>query len=534
MARRRGPDGKFAKAPANLGEQTAAQQPDAYGGGAWGGGFGTGYPGSIQNMGLPMGMFPMGGTFGNPMGFPGWGSRYFGNPQTYRFMLAHPTLQLVKSIRTGIIYASIWEYEKIDKSLPDSVLKLVTDQLNALRNLLLSEGMSRAHDYGWCCGEMIWDYIDATHVLRIKPLLQDVSRLVQDENGNVISVKNTGQYGITPQLPKEITMPYKAWTYAYQGEAGYHYGRSWLENQRVYAWPMWMDGAQQLQRLGVKISGVVTLATTPSGTFLGPVDPATGKAKLVTYQEQALKVIKALAEGAPGAWIPGLNIQPDSRGGIDALKLMVQLVNKSQIDFKVLDFGSVTPAITGILEKMKHAEVLMFAGGLRSSRTGLEGQHGTKEEAGVHTDTGTLNASADDINFAEEGVQPLADAIVALNARPSPGGIRVKPVSLVDRQQATTKAVLLSLINDKNISWETGMALDMDYLIKQAGMRLRKPFEYSRLEKVATNEAEPEPAPVPGTNGNGQSQPGKANKGGVMPQYQKKSPNPQGGRPPLE
>jgi len=78
------------------------------------------------------------------------------------------------------------------------------------------------------------------------------------------------------------------------------------------------------------------------------------------------------------------------------------------------------------------------------------------------------------------------------------------------------------------------MALDMDYLIKQAGMRLRKPFEYSRLEKVATNEAEPEPAPVPGTNGNGQSQPGKANKGGVMPQYQKKSPNPQGGRPPLE
>src|SRR5215831_7422366 len=185
MARRRGPDGKFAKAPANLGEQTAAQQPESYGGNFWGGGFGAGYPGSIPQLAPPVGMFPMGGNWGNPMGFPGWGGRYTGNPQNYRLLLQHPTLELVKSIRTGIIYASIWEYEKIDRTLPDTVLKLVTDQLNALRKLLLSGGMARAHDFGWFGGELIWDYIDATHVLRYKPLLQDVTQVLQDEYGNV-------------------------------------------------------------------------------------------------------------------------------------------------------------------------------------------------------------------------------------------------------------------------------------------------------------------------------------------------------------
>jgi hypothetical protein len=521
MARRRGSDGKFAKAPADLGEQTYAQQPDAYGGGF------SGYPNSLQNIAPPVGLFPMGGSPGNPMGFPGWGGRYHGNPQNYRFLLQHPTLQLVRSIRLGIIYASYWEYDKVDTTLSDAVLKTVTTQLNAVRNCLLQDGMARSHDYGWCGAELIWDYIDSTHVLRFKPLLQDVTSVMQDEYGHTIGLRNTGQFGTSPQLPREVLTPYKAWTYAYDSEAGYKYGRSWLENVRTYAWPMWMDGAQQLQRLGVKISGVVTLATTPSGTFQGPVDSTTGKAKLISYQEQAIKVITALAQGAPGAWIPGLNINQDSRGGVDALKLMLQLVNKSQIDFKVLDFGSVAPAISGILEKMKHAEVLMFAGGLRSSRTGLEGEHGTKEEAGVHTDTGTLNASADDIDFAQKGVQPLADSIVALNARPSPGGIRVKPVSLVDRQQAVIKAVLLALLNDKSISLEAGMALDMDYLVKQAGLRLRKPFEYSRLEKTATNEADPpKPTVVPGggVNGNG-------NKGGVMPKFQKRNPEPQGGRP---
>jgi hypothetical protein len=39
---------------------------------------------------------------------------------------------------------------------------------------------------------------------------------------------------------------------------------------------------------------------------------------------------------------------------------------------------------------MKHDEELMFAGGLRPSRTGLEGKHGTKAESGVMTDTGML------------------------------------------------------------------------------------------------------------------------------------------------
>jgi hypothetical protein len=174
----------------------------------------------------------------------------------------------------------------------------------------------------------------------------------------------------------------------------------------------------------------------------------------VSYKENAEKVLRALGSGAIGAWFPSLSLSPDAKGNLDAMKVLVELAGKSLTHFEKFDFTGQTAAIKPILERMIHAEQLMFAGGLRSARVGMEGQHGTKAEAGEHTDTGTINAEADDEQFARQ-CQPLVDANLVLNrSAKARGKVRIKPPSLVDRKTAIYKAVLLALTNDSAISQE--------------------------------------------------------------------------------
>jgi hypothetical protein len=390
----------------------------------------------------------------NPMMFPGYDRLYTGSYETYRWMLQHPIIRLVRSIRIGIIAANTWEYEAAEKDVNPEWVEYTKTTFDRLRPDLIWDYMARGHDYGWQGGEPIWEPGDAELRLeRVKPLLVDVTEVLRDKHGTFTGLRNNivieGQ-----TTPPELGAPYKAWKFTYDGEADYPYGRSWLENLRATAWRMWLDCAQDLHKIGNKISGTIGIIFSPAGTFPGPIDEATGKPKAISYKENAETVFKALGMGAIGAWFPSLSLSPDTKGNLDAMKVLVELAGKSLTHFEKFDFTAQATAIKSILERMIHAEQLMFAGGLRSARVGMEGQHGTKAEAGEHTDTGTINAEADEESFARQ-VQPLVDCNLILNrSAKARGKVRIKPTSLVDRKTAIYKAVLLSLAQDKIIAQE--------------------------------------------------------------------------------
>lgn len=400
-------------------------------------------------------LYANGGDTLNPMGFPGYGYLYTGSHETYRWMLQHPILRLVRSIRLGIIAANSWEYVKADEddNVPEEWIKWTKKTFDPLRYDLIWEFMADGMDHGWKGAEPIWEPDGIRYrLVRLKPLLQDITEVLEDDHGNFTGLRNIAPPKNSASNPIDIYLPYKAWKFTFDGLNGYHYGRAWLENVRATAWKDWLDGAQQLQKLGAKITGMVSIITSPAGTFQGPPDPATGKPTQVSFRENAEKIIKGLAAGAAGAWLPSIGLTPDAKGNIDALKVMAQLIGKSLTNIQVLDFGTQAAAMSPILDRMIHAEELMFAGGLRSARTGLEGQHGTKAEAGEHTNTGTFNAESDDEGFSR-AVQPLVDANLMLNFSPkAKGRVRIKPPSLVDRKASLLRALLMGLINDKQIS----------------------------------------------------------------------------------
>lgn len=504
----RASNGRYDNPPVSpsLGEQTGEQIPGRH----------------TINYGNNAFLWGNGGSIENPMGFPGYNALYCGTYPVYRWMLQHPVLRLVRSIGTADIECSKWEYEG---ERPEDVA-LVAANMDVLRPSLMSDFFTRGRDFGWQGGEVIWEVRgDTTWLSRVKPLLVDCTDILRDEHGNATGLINYRPVGISenfglmlnpndipenrdPMHEVRLACPFKAFRYVHDSEAGYLYGRSWLENVRMTAWRDWLDCAQQLQKLGAKITGIQLILTSPAGTFPGPIG-ADGKPTAISYRDTCKNIITELANGAPGAWMPSINLGLDAKGNVNLMKVMVELINKSMIGHELLDHGSTTPAIVGILERMKHDEELMFMGGGVPSRVGMEAKHGAKADAQEHTDTATKISEMNDLDFARQ-CQPLVDAILILNrGKARAGTVRIKPPSLVDKKTGYARAFMLAALNDPDIATEMMRTIDVDHELDFIGFQ-RTDHEFD-ADTVA-----------------------KAKKDQAASRNTNKQPEPQGGRPPKE
>lgn len=431
-----------------------------------------------------------GGSWANPMGFPNYGTPLYGSPATYRWLLQLPPVRFVRSIRTNAIMASTSEAVPSRKGVPQSVVDACKEQIEHLRPNLMHDFLVRGMDYGWQGGELIWMLREGRYWIdRVKPLLVDATEVLRDDHGNFTGLRNT--------VKKEVKLsaPFKAWKYTYDGESGNHYGRSWLENIRATAVKDWLDCLQQLQRLGAKISGMVTIIMAPSGTFPG-VDKD-GNATTFTYKEAARQSIEGLARGAAGVYFPNVTLAADARGGLSILDAMKALYGKSLVSVDVKDFSGNSQAIQPVLDRMKHAEELIFNGGLRSARVGLEAEHGTKEEAGTHTDTGTVNAEVDDEDFARQ-LTSLMDAFLVANWGESMrGAVHVHAPSLVDRKTQLLKSILMALLNEPSFRVEYGKTANIDVINKVLDIPAQKVFDSSQLAVAKTPTGDPNLDPNP-------------------------------------
>lgn len=445
----------------------------------------------------------------NPLAFPGWGRLYTGTYETYRWMLQHPIVQLARSIAVGPMAASTWEYEYVGEPVPEEWITLVREQMDALRLGLMDDFFMQGRDFGFSSGEMIWEVRNGTTVLsRIKHLAHEACEALVDDGGNVIGVRNNRPRKNATQAYVDLATPFKAFHYAYDSYAGYPYGRSWLENIRTTAWADWLSCAQQLEKLGVRLTGIVSIITSPAGTFPGD------DGERVSYRDNAIKAIDALGKGATGIWFPSISLNIDESGGVDSMKLIAELAAKSLTHIETKDFGNHSPAIQGLLARMVHDEELMFAGSLRPARSGLSGGQGTgaRAESETHTDTGITNAELDDSRFAK-GCQPLVDAVLVVNKGPAAAGrVRINPPPLVNRLASTLKAFTLALINDPDVAAEVMDAADTDKIFKILGIPMKRTPSIDNIEKRKSDR----------------------DKAAADAKKPPATPDPQGGRPPKE
>ncbi len=424
-------------------------------------------------------LYASGGCSSNPMGFAGYGLGYGRTYLTYRWMLQNPIVRLVRAISTAPIVSSYWQYKAADDSVPQERVDLIQKMFDRVRQRAISD-ILRGRDYGWSAFEPLWENRGGeTWLKELKPLTPDYTTILTDDAGRFVGLQanlRTGVEGMkvtteSGQVLMGLPAPYKAWVYTYDRECGNLYGRSWLENIRETAWKDWLDTSQQLQKLSGSIAGTQVIIKSPDSA-----------------KDVCIALIKALANGAVGGWIPSMlvNIKP---GDSINYQQLVDLAKASIIDFELLDFGTRTPAIAGLLARLQHDEELIFAGGLRPSRSGMEGKHGTKAEAVVHSDTGMMTTELDDDDIAAQ-MQPMVDAALVLNFGPdAAGSVFIDPPPLLDSKSQRFDDFIKAVAGNPDVALALAKFADIEKLLEGLDIPV---IEGGTFEVVPTA-----PAPAP-------------------------------------
>jgi hypothetical protein len=108
----------------------------------------------------------------------------------------------------------------------------------------------------------------------------------------------------------------------------------------------------------------------------------------------------------------------------------------------------------------------MFRGWLRPERAGLEGTHGTRADAAVHTDTGLLDSELIDLDFAAAVNRQLINPLLVANfGQAARDAVRVEPNPLSDDSTETNRRVVQSLLANPTTGSLVAAKIDVDALL---------------------------------------------------------------------
>jgi DNA-binding protein YbaB len=422
-------------------------------------------------------------AMGDPYAFGRWvGQFYWGSYSTYRLILAHPRIRQARATLTKAIEAGSWEVEA-DDDVPERITRYVTDNFTKLRAQYVPDAI-RALDLGWAPFETVWDLRDGFYApTRLKPLLPDITTIRVDEFGNYAGV----QQGSNPNGNGNDDHPTGGWLdtwkshiYSFDVECGNLYGRPLTENARQTAWRLWLDAAFQLHGIGEKLSEVIAMGFAPAGSF---PDSA---GNTVTPVDEMKKAMAGLKDTGMAVFT---NLTALSRPGMSPDQLR-KLSESSMSSLEFYDAGNHSAAISGKLEQMKHAEDLMFAAYLVSSRTGMQAEHGSRADSEQHSDTGLIVSEAIDRDIAENLSRTVLNQALELNfGERWRDKVRLRATPLVDRKAEMFEDLMVAALKDPVVGPAISGTLDWDSIAKRSGVPTVEGVKLSDLVTAAVEDA---------------------------------------------
>ncbi|MFA6046671.1 MAG: hypothetical protein WC718_16925 [Phycisphaerales bacterium] len=389
-----------------------------------------------------------GGVFSSVGGLLAWDKPWAGTYETYRRMRADPTLAMVRAAACAPVKGAAWAVEA-DDDAPSDAADMVQDLIDDHRPVLLTEGL-RALDYGWQPLEVVWNASQGAMVVeRFKPLLPDMTDIIVGQaHGDTLGVRQG-----------DVTLsPMKSLVFAYDAEAGNPYGRSRNENVRENAWTPWRGIFRQMEHYYGKAAGVIPIIRYPVGTSAGE------NGATVSNDDNARQVLSTLGSGA-GVAFPWqlLSWMEDAIArGIDPKSLMAW-----QIDFLETSAGHGAE----FTDSLRYFDALKVRGWLVPERAVIEGQFGTKAEAGVHADLGIQIAQETGDGLVGQINRQVVDTLLAANFGPNARGkVRIVQAKLTGDEKEFLRGLVTAVYtNPANVDLFL-TAFDVDAILDQVGI----------------------------------------------------------------
>ncbi len=332
-----------------------------------------------------------------------------------RVVRKDPTVVLGRTILISCLQAGSWNIEA-DEDVADGVVDSL-QHLMALREDFIYNAVAHGRvDFGWQGFEKLFAIKDNRLMVEsLKVLLHDITTILVDDKGHFNGYRQRGllNAGEPVDVPVE-----KCLHIAFDVEGQNYYGVPLLENIRAAQddWAVCNDGAK---RYDAKVAGTNIQVSYPpgTGTYNGEVvnNSVIGAAIFDGVQSSGSVLIPTTTAEV----LQELNTNAVS----DLYKFDVKLLEdkgKKQADFK---------------DRLKYLDSLKVRGLLLPERALLEGQYGTKAEAGEHIGMAITNIQELDKALVRMMNEQVVNQLVCLNfGEEVVGKVRLVATPLVDKQ----------------------------------------------------------------------------------------------------
>lgn len=342
---------------------------------------------------------------------------------TYRKMRKHPTIALGRALASAPVVAADWSIES-DDDVDGSITSFIQDQFHPIREGFVQAAMNGGIDFGWQPWEKVFetDIVDGRQRLvirKFKPLIQDNTDILTDEQGRFLGFR---QGDLTLDVANCLLIPFRV-------EGTQWDGYPLLENARE-TWNQWRDANDGAARYDRKIAGSHFIVYYPDGKS----EDASGAVR--ANHEIAQSIIHAL-ESSGSVAIP--TIMTDY---VDNLNQQVSgLAWKIEI---LEDRGGRQPTF---IERLNYLDKLLVRALLLPERAAMEGEHGTKAEAGEHIDLAMTVAELTHRHITRHVNWYAVDQLLALNwGDEMRGKVRLVASPIVDTKMAFLREVYQAVL----------------------------------------------------------------------------------------
>jgi len=363
----------------------------------------------------------------------GYGPRPANTYATFWKALRDPTLALARALALNPILAGSWSV-KSKEDAPKERVELIKETILPQR-VRIVEDLLWAVDMGWAGSEVVWEVVAGKYVVdytRLVPHRDSEDQILTDAAGRFVGLRDRKDEKADAV---ELLGP-KAFAYTYGRYGQNWYGRSRLENVLDAIWN-WRETNDRSAKLGKKASGIVMGVGHPPGAGK---DTAGNPA---SYQTLADGVGKMVVGNVNGYFtyetLAGL-VTPEKLKTMTADQIAT-LLKMSVWQFNPVDLGDPSGSITALVEDKVYLDKLKCRGYLVPERAVLEGQFGTKAEAGAHANVAIMTSELVDRGIARAVSEGPVDSTLAINWGDDAKGtvwIEAEPLEDTQRRSTTT------------------------------------------------------------------------------------------------
>lgn len=415
--------------------------------------------------------YQVGGSMsGLPLSIPGFSRAYTGIYNNYRLMASVPTVALCLAATKAVMKSSEWSVEA-DDDAPEDAVDLIQNSILIRQKARIMNDAVRCITFGnqpfekvWKNDGGLWDFE------KFVPMLPDLTTPGVDDFGNVVELKNL-----------DVSLDPTKFVYlTYDAEAGNYFGRSRLENIRTTGHRAWMGTIDKFGQYMTKTAGAIGVVYhPPSGTG------TTADGQVLDNSEIAGRLASRLTGGS----IITMPMLYDS-DTIAAMQNNPEFAKLMQWRIEFLNTG--TDHSGAFLGGLKMAETQCVRGMYWPERALLEGQFGTKAEAGIHQDLAVQICYQDTQDIVDQLNTQAVDDLLEANYGPQmKGKVRLAASPLSDEASGFLREIVGGVLLDPNNADLFRSVVDFDAMMDSTGVpKLESTVDIN----PATN---PAAAPVP-------------------------------------